>query len=87
MKTSDLNKNKGLGIKVDKALNKYDEVVLAPEKVDKANKMLKNVGLPLNIDDDNEVPEWHNKILEERVVKYEKSNSKLKDWDKVQEKL
>jgi len=46
MKISDLNKTKVPVIGVDKALNKYDEVVLFPKKVARANQMLKNIGLP-----------------------------------------
>ncbi|MDB5282395.1 MAG: hypothetical protein JWO06_1470 [Bacteroidota bacterium] len=41
----------------------------------------------LHLDDEGEIPEWHKQVVEERVVKYGKSNSKLKDWDKVQGKL
>jgi hypothetical protein len=46
MKISDLNKKKVPVVAVDKSLNKYDEVVLFPKKVAKANEMLKNIGLP-----------------------------------------
>ncbi len=46
MKISDLNKKKVPTIAVDKSLNKYEEVVLFPKKVAKANEMLKNIGLP-----------------------------------------
>ena len=33
-------------IKEDKSLNKYDNKVLFPDKLEKANEMLKKVGLP-----------------------------------------
>ncbi len=33
-------------VRVDKSLNKYDDVVLFPDKLEKANEMLKKVGLP-----------------------------------------
>jgi hypothetical protein len=41
----------------------------------------------LHLDDEGEVPEWHKQIVEERVEKYEKGDSKLKDWEKVQKNL
>ena len=33
-------------VKIDKSLNKYDDIVLFPEKVEKANEMLRTIGLP-----------------------------------------
>lgn len=33
-------------VRVDTSLNKYDDEVLFPEKLEKANNMLKKVGLP-----------------------------------------
>jgi hypothetical protein len=33
-------------VSIDKSLNKYDDVVLFPDKLEKANEMLKKVGLP-----------------------------------------
>lgn len=33
-------------VKIDKALDKFDDKVLFPKKLNKANKMLKNKGLP-----------------------------------------
>ncbi len=41
-----LNENKTPIIRIDKSLDKYESKVLFPEKVEKANEMLKNVGLP-----------------------------------------
>ena len=41
-----LNKNNVPIVRIDKSLNKYDDVVLFPEKVEKANKMLRTTGLP-----------------------------------------
>ena len=38
----------------------------------------------LHLDDEGEVPSWHKQIVEERVEKYGKDDSKMKDWDKVQ---
>ena len=37
---------KALSVQIDKSLNKYDGIVLFPEKLAKANEMLKTVGLP-----------------------------------------
>jgi len=36
-------------VNIDKALNKYEDKVLFPDKLEKANEMLKNVGLPKGI--------------------------------------
>ncbi len=33
-------------VRIDKSLNKYDDVVLFPEKVEKAKEMLRTGGLP-----------------------------------------
>lgn len=33
-------------VRIDKSLNKYDDIVLFPEKLEKANEMLRTVGLP-----------------------------------------
>ena len=33
-------------VKIDKSLNKFDDEILFPEKLEKANKMLKNIGVP-----------------------------------------
>ena len=38
----ELNKTKVPAVRIDSALNKYDKVVLFPEKLAKANGMLKN---------------------------------------------
>jgi hypothetical protein len=45
-KIDELNKKKVPIVRIDKSLNKYDDVVLFPEKVEKANEMLRTIGLP-----------------------------------------
>lgn len=42
----ELNKKKKQIILIDKSLNFFNDKVLFPEKVAKANEMLKKVGLP-----------------------------------------
>jgi len=42
----ELKKRKIPIVAIDKSLNKYDDVVLFPDKLEKANEMLRNVGLP-----------------------------------------
>ena len=42
------NKKKASLVKIDKSLDKYNDIVLFPEKVEKANKTLRTVGLPKN---------------------------------------
>lgn len=46
MRIKDLNKKIIPIVRIDKSLNQFSEVVLFPEKVEKANQMLKTVGLP-----------------------------------------
>lgn len=45
-KITELNEKKVPVVRIDKSLNKYEKVVLFPKKVAKANKMLKEIGLP-----------------------------------------
>jgi hypothetical protein len=44
--TAELKKRKIPIVKIDKSLNKYDDIVLFPDKLEKANEMLRKVGLP-----------------------------------------
>ncbi len=44
--TIELKKRKIPIVKIDKSLNKYDNIVLFPDKLEKANEMLCKVGLP-----------------------------------------
>ncbi len=45
-KIVELNKKKVPVVRIDKSLNKYDNVVLFPEKVEKAKKDFEKFGLP-----------------------------------------
>ena len=44
--TEKLKKRKITIVAVDKSLDKYDDKILFPEKLAKANEMLKKIGLP-----------------------------------------
>lgn len=44
--TGELKKRKIPIVKIDQSLNKYDSIVLFPDKLEKANEMLRKVGLP-----------------------------------------
>ena len=47
MKTiEELNKSKVPIVIIDKSLDKFDKVVLFPEKVEKARKTIEKIGLP-----------------------------------------
>jgi len=46
MKTKELNKKKAPVVRIDLSLEKYKDVPMFQEKVDKANEMLRTVGLP-----------------------------------------
>ncbi len=51
MNIKELNKKKVPIVKIDQSLDKFNEVVLFPDKLEKANEMLRTIGLPeLNID-------------------------------------
>ena len=45
-KITELNDRKVPVVRIDKSLNKYEKIVLFPKKVAKANKMLREIGLP-----------------------------------------
>ena len=42
----DLNEKKVPVVRIDKSLNKYDNVVLFPEKVNKAKEAFEKLGVP-----------------------------------------
>lgn len=42
----EIKKRKVPIVRIDKSLNKYDNIVLFPDKLEKANKMLRTMGLP-----------------------------------------
>ena len=44
--TNELKKRKIPIVKIDKSLDKFDDKILFPEKLKKANEMLKKIGLP-----------------------------------------
>jgi hypothetical protein len=46
LKIKELNERKAPIVVIDKSLNKYDNVVLFPEKLAKANEILKKTGHP-----------------------------------------
>jgi hypothetical protein len=43
---TDLKKRKTPIVKIDSSLNQFDGQVLFPKKLEKANQMLKKIGLP-----------------------------------------
>lgn len=42
----ELNKKKVPVVRVDESLDKYDNIILFPEKLAQANEMLRTIGLP-----------------------------------------
>lgn len=44
MKSNSKKNNKPANIKVDKSLNQFDNVILAPKKVEEANEWLRKIG-------------------------------------------
>ncbi|HLR36513.1 MAG TPA: hypothetical protein VK084_00595 [Chitinophagaceae bacterium] len=44
--TDEIKKRKTPIVKIDKKLDKWDDKIIFSEKLEKANKMLKNKGLP-----------------------------------------
>jgi hypothetical protein len=54
--TTELKKRNIPIVRIDKSLNKYKDTVLFPDKLAKANEMLRNVGLPKQWTENNERP-------------------------------
>ena len=46
MLTGEIKSRKTPIVRIDKTLNKYDNKILFPDKLEKANKILKKIGLP-----------------------------------------
>jgi len=46
MKIKELNKRKVPIVKIDKSLDRYNGLVLSPDKLEKANEVLRTIGLP-----------------------------------------
>lgn len=42
----EINKRKVPVVRIDKSLDQYNDVILFPDKVAKANEMLRTIGLP-----------------------------------------
>jgi hypothetical protein len=45
MKIKEINKGKTPIIAIDNALDKYESIILFPKKLEKANKMLRKIGI------------------------------------------
>jgi len=44
--TKEISKRETPVVRIDKSLNKYDDMILFPEKLEKANETLRRIGLP-----------------------------------------
>ena len=44
--TEEIKKRKTPIVRIDTSLNKYDDIILFPDKLAKANEMLRKTGLP-----------------------------------------
>ena len=44
--TEEIKKRKIPIVRIDKTLNEYDDKILFPDKLEKANEMLRKIGLP-----------------------------------------
>jgi hypothetical protein len=42
----EIKKRKTPIVRIDTSLNKYDDMILFPDKLEKANEMLRKIGLP-----------------------------------------
>ena len=52
--TTEIKKRKVPIVKIDETLNKYDDIVVFPEKLEKTNEMLRKVGLPKHWKNENQ---------------------------------
>ena len=59
--TSELKKRRIPIVKIDEGLNQYDDKVLFPEKLEKANDMLRKIGLP---------KQWIKKIMTNNLLNF-----------------
>ena len=66
-------------------LEKKQEIISEIDKIDD-EKLLWAIARLLHLDDED-IPEWHKQILNERLEEYEKGNAKMKDWEEVKKKL
>jgi hypothetical protein len=44
--TEEIKKRKTPFVRIDKSLNKYDDMILFPDRLEKANETLRKTGLP-----------------------------------------
>jgi len=44
--TAEIKKRKIPIVRIDESLNEYDDKILFPDKLEKANEMLRRIGLP-----------------------------------------
>lgn len=67
-------------------LEKKEEI---KAEIDKTSdeKLIWALARLMHLDDDDDIPEWHKQILEERLEKHEKGTAKMKDWDEVRKTL
>jgi hypothetical protein len=56
---TEIKKRKIPIVRVDKSLNKYDDKILFPDKLEKANEMLRKAGLPKQWTTENPPSQQH----------------------------
>lgn len=66
-------------------VEKKQEIISEIGKIED-EKLLWAIARLLHLDDED-VPEWHKQILNERLEEYEKGNAKMKDWEEVKKHL
>ena len=59
------------------------------EYIDEADVRLLNLiyGMVLADQQSNEAPDWHQKVIEERLVEYEKNPDNVIAWEEVKSKI
>lgn len=67
MNIKGLNKKKVPIVRIDNALNKYNDIILFPDKLEKANEMLRMIGLP-------KTQESKNRPAKRKVIKPSHNN-------------
>lgn len=66
-------------------LEKKQEIIAEIDKVND-ERLLEEI-LRLLHREDEDIPEWHKEILEERLKKYESGEEELLDWEDIKKDL
>jgi hypothetical protein len=67
-------------------LEKKQEIKSEIDRIED-EKLLWAVARLLQIEEEEDIPEWHKQILEERIKKHGSGQLKMKNWEEVKKRL